>query len=59
MTRQKGPPAESSSLQKAAYKAPLVRTPFHLYGIMDEGAFPGGANGKESACQAFPGGLVK
>ena len=59
VTRQKGPPAESSSLQKAAYKSPLVRTSFHFYGMMDEGGFPGGASGKESACQGFPGGLVK
>ena len=59
VTRQKGPPAESSSLQKATYKSPLVRTSFHFCEIMDEGGFPVGASGKESTCQDFPGGLVK
>ena len=37
VTRQKGPPAESSSLPKAAYKSSLVRTSLHFYGIMHQG----------------------
>ena len=51
--------AEGGFLQRATCKSPLVRTSFHFYGMMDEGGFPGGASGKESACQGFPGGLVK